>query len=160
MPENFEIRKMKNEDIDTVNMLVKNTIETAYCNVYPPEAIEYFRKHHTKEIINHDADNGYTVVAEYRGEIVGTGTLTGTNIRRVYINPDYQNKGIGKTIVKELEKKACAKKMTALDLSSSLLSREFWLAMGYSIKEETFLDVGNGQRLDYYEMGKRLDIQY
>ena len=74
---------------------------------------------------------GYIVIAESNGEILGTGTLLGTNVRRVYVNPSHQHEGIGKLIVAELERRALG---LNLDLAASLISRQFWESCGYQIQ--------------------------
>jgi N-acetylglutamate synthase-like GNAT family acetyltransferase len=95
-------------------------------------------------------------MAESDGLLSGTGTIIGTSIRRVFINPEYQHHGIGKIIANKLERKAKANGMAKLDLSASLKSRRFWEAMGFVATREFALPVANGQNLLFYEMTKTL----
>jgi GNAT superfamily N-acetyltransferase len=90
---------------------------------------------------------------------MGTGTLSGTNIRRVFVNPHHQQKGTGKLIVRELEKKALIAKITTLDLEASLVSRQFWESTGFVVQREDFVPVRNDQRLHFYRMTKTLDAR-
>jgi len=151
----IKIRKLNKKDLPLVYRLIQNTIDFSYSGVYPPEAIEFFKDYHNKENIIKDAAAGYTIVAERDGEILGTGTLLDTNIRRVYISPSYQHRGIGKLIVQELERKALLKKLSTLDLEGNIVSRQFWEAMGFTIREECFLMVKNNRKLHYYVMVKK-----
>ena len=78
------------------------------------------------------------------------------NVRRVYIDPQHQHRGIGQLIVKKLEQKAKSERLEKLDLSASLKSRRFWEAMGFVFVAEYFIPVANDKKLIYYEMAKTL----
>jgi GNAT superfamily N-acetyltransferase len=156
MIQNIKLRQMKITDLEPVYELVQKTIATSYADVYPPEAIEFFKNHHSKENILKDLERGYIVVAESGGLLLGTGTIIGTSIRRVFINPEYQHQGVGKIIANKLERKAKSAGLAKLDLSASLKSRRFWEAMGFVATGEFALPVANAKKLIFYEMIKTL----
>ena len=147
---------MKKSDLQSVYELVQKTIQVSYADVYPPEAIEFFKNYHNQDDILKDAVSGYSIVAESDGLILGTGTLLEMNVRRVYIDPQHQHRGIGQLIVKKLEQKAKSERLEKLDLSASLKSRRFWEAMGFVFVAEYFIPVANDKKLIYYEMAKTL----
>jgi len=155
MPD-IQVRQAEEEDLPSIYRLVQNVVAISYNEIYPVEAIEAFQNHHSEEQIRIDAISGYTVVAEYNSEIVGTGTLYETNIRRIYISPRHQRKGIGRLIVQELEKKALTEKLTTLDLGASLLSRQFWESLGFVVQKEDYVPVRNDQKLHYFLMVKTI----
>lgn len=157
MPQNTIIRRFNDDDLPSVYELVQNTIDFSYRPDYPEKVIEFFKEYHTRESILDDAKNGYTIVALQDGEIAGTGTLLGANIRRVFISPLYQRRGIGTLIADELEKKAAADNQSILDLSSALGSRTFWESRGFIIQEELFAPAGKDRIIHYYSMIKTLD---
>jgi GNAT superfamily N-acetyltransferase len=152
----IKVKEFDKQQIESLYGMVQSVIGISYPDVYPPEAVRYFKEHHTKEDILNDASAGYTLIADYGGEILGTGTLLDTNVRRVYINPIHQHQGIGKLIVTKLEKRALKNKIIALDLSASLISKRFWESLGYCINSEEFLPLENDQSLHYYKMVKIL----
>ena len=137
--------------------MIHTTIDISYPEAYPKGAIEFFKNYHSKEHIFNDAANGYTIVLESDGKIIGTGTLSGTNVRRVFIDPSYQRKGLGKLVMYELEKRALAKEITTLDLEASLVSKQFWDSLGYVTRKKDYIPVRNGQKLWYYKMVKELN---
>jgi N-acetylglutamate synthase-like GNAT family acetyltransferase len=152
-----QIRKFNEEDLQSLYRLIQNTIDISYHEAYPKEAIEFFREYHSKEQILNDTATGYTVIAEYNSEVLGTGTLFGTNIRRVFVNPLLQHRGIGKLIVQELERRASVEKIATIDLEASLVSRQFWESLGFVIQREDYVPVRKDQKLCYYKMIKTLD---
>jgi phosphoglycolate phosphatase len=150
------LRPMTKTDIDAVYDLVQTTINISYAQIYPREAIDFFEHHHSVENILKDLERGYIVVAELEGKIIGTGTLVGNSVRRVFVNPLNQGKGIGILVYKELERKAKADGFTQLTLDSSLKSRTFWASQGFVLVQEFAMPVDNGQNLIYFEMAKAL----
>ena len=153
---NIRLRKMKEADLQSVYELVQDSIQVSYAGVYPPEAIEFFKNYHSPENILKDLNQGYIIVVESGGQILGTGTLLGTNVCRVFISPQHQRQGIGKIVANKLERKARSEGLEKLDLSASLRSYRFWEAMGFISSGEFSLPVANDKKLIFYEMGKRL----
>ena len=151
------MREFREEDLPSVRRLILSTIDASYGGVYPDEAIEFFKDYHSEQRILDDATAGYTVVVEYGTVIVGTGTLSGTNIRRVFVDSLHQHRGTGKLIVRELTEKASIENSPALDLEASLVSVRFWESLGFVVRREDHIPVKNGQKLRYFKMVKTLD---
>jgi len=154
------MRKFEQKDIEPVYSLIVDTLDKSYAGVYPEEAIDFFKEYHNKDNILHDCDKGYTIVIEYYGRIVGTGTLTGTNIRRVFVDSNFQRHGLGLVITKELERKAFEQGIKVVDLSASLVAKKFYDRLGYNTVEEKNVDVGNNRKLHYFEMTKYISRKY
>jgi len=154
MQQQIRIRQFREEDLPAVHRLIIETINVSYHDVYPQEAIDFFKDYHDEKNILSEAAAGYTIVAEEKGAITGTGTLYGANIRRVFVSPRHQKRGIGELIARELLKKASEKNLTSLDLSASLVSRPFWEKLGFTVRGEYSLPVDNGRKLHFYEMVK------
>ena len=157
MIRNIKIREFRREDLEAVKKLIYKTIEVSYSDVYPEEAIEYFKGHHSEEHILSDARDGYAIILECNGKIIGTGTLLGTNIRCVFIDPSWQHKGFGKLVMHKLEERALAKGISILNLSASLVSKRFYDSLGYVTQKEDYIPVRNKQKLSYYTMVKKLN---
>jgi citrate lyase synthetase len=150
----IRIREFTGADAGQVFRLLQDTIEASYRGVYTEEGIKLFKDYHSLENIKTDAAAGYAVVAENNGEIIGTGTLTGSNVRRVYISPHNQHRGIGKLIAAELERKAAEENISTLDLSASPVSKRFWESVGYTLQEEKSIPLENNRELRYFYMKK------
>jgi N-acetylglutamate synthase-like GNAT family acetyltransferase len=153
---NLYLRDFRREDLSSVFRLVQHTIDSSYIKVYPPEAVLFFKQHHSNENIWKDAKDGGTLVWEQNGEILGTGTLLKAEIRRVFVNPPHQHRGVGKAIATELENRARLARIATLDLAASLVSRQFWESLGFDMIRPDHIPVGRGQQLHFYWMSKRL----
>jgi GNAT superfamily N-acetyltransferase len=123
---------------------------------YPREAICYFLAYHTKEQIL-EMQTWAALVLETDGRIVGTGTLLGSTIKRVFVHPSHQRRGYGALLMQALEWEALRRGVRKVDLSASLPSKRFYDLLGYTTECEAYIPVRNRERLDYYAMVKRLD---
>ena len=155
MSKEIQIREFNREDLDTIVTLINHAVDVSYKDVYPAGALSLYKEFHSRENILNDAENGYCVVAENGGQIVGTGTLLDDGIRRVYIDPSYQKNGIGTGIYRELEQKALQTGLSRLGLGASVIAREFWESVGFVFEEEIDIPAGDEQ-LKFYMMSKSL----
>ena len=156
MRQHIQIREFDEEDLSSVYNLIQNTIDISYYKVYSKEAIEFFKAHHSLEHILDDAVKGYTIIAELESELLGTATLFGSNIRRVFVSPRYQLNGVGELLVQVLEKEASCKQLTVVDLEASISSKSFWESLGFIVREKDHIPVRNNRKLRYYKMFKTL----
>jgi len=151
---NITIKQFRQKDLEPVKELVHRTIDICYSAAYPAEAIQYFKKFHSEENIMEDAINGYTVIMGLDGNIIGTGTIIDSHIKRVFVEPKFQKQGFGKMIMGHLEEKARDCGIKTIQLDSSNVSKKFYEDIGYITVKDTFITLENNQRLDYYEMEK------
>ena len=157
MPADTTIRRFHDDDLPNVYELVHRTIDISYPPDYSARVIELFKEFHSRENILEDTKSGCTLVALHEGEIVGTGTLLDAHIRRVFVNPSFQGRGIGTLIANELEKIASSNNETALNLAAALGSRNFWESCGFTVQEEIFAPARKDIVIHYYTMEKPLN---
>jgi GNAT superfamily N-acetyltransferase len=151
----LSIREFKSSDLPAIKAFVDQTIDVCYVGVYPREAVQFFKDWHSNDRILADAEEEYTVVLEQDGQVIGTGTVVGNEIKRVFVGPVFQKRGLGRLIMRALEEHAISTGIDVVKLDASLPSKKFYDSLGYVILEETFLEVENNKRLDYYRMEKR-----
>jgi len=79
----------------------------------------------------------HTIVAYEGSDVLGVGALDGTEIKRVFVSPPVQRRGIGSAIVAELGQEARRRGALVLELQASPSSESFYERHGYrSIREE------------------------
>lgn len=156
MAEKIIMRTAEPQDADSLKELINETIDTCYFRVYPQEAIDYFKDYHNLTNIVNDMLEGYCLILATGEELIGTGTLLGSNARRVFIKPGYQKMGLGKRIMHGLEEKAAEKGIQIIDLDASLVAYPFYRVLGYETQTEDVIPVRNGKGLRYYKMVKEL----
>jgi len=150
------IREFQRADLPALKALVHQTITMCYPGHYCAEAVRFFLDYHSEEAILRDARQGRTIVLDKAGRILGTGTLVGAEIKRVFVNPACQKQGWGLRIVQHLEETAAQAGVKMVKLDASLPSKTFYDRLGYATIEPVFLPVENGRRLDFFRMQKAL----
>ena len=150
------IRKFKSSDLDTVRGLIQNTIDVCYSDVYPKEAIRFYKDWHCDKNVLKDAKKGHMIVLERDSRIIGTGTFIGDEIKRVFVESAFQKHGIGNILMQKLEEKALSANIDIVKLDATLLSKKFYDSLGYITLKKTFVEIENNEKLYYYKMEKSL----
>lgn len=88
---------------------------------------------------------------EYKNEAV-------TRIHKIYLLPETQGKGIGRTIIDEIEKLACQNnsKLLSLNVNRFNPALSFYQKIGFEIVAEENIDIGNGYLMEDYRMEKKI----
>lgn len=145
----------KTEDLQVVYDVVQHTIKTIYPKYYPAEVVDFFCKLHNSDAIAKDIENGYVSVLKIDGNIVATGCFVDNHITRVYVLPEYQKKGYGTYIMKNIEA-SISEKYNKAYLDASLPAASLYEKLGFStIKHERY-PVEKGVVLAYEVMEKEL----
>jgi ribosomal protein S18 acetylase RimI-like enzyme len=149
-------RPFRDADLESVRALIHRTIDACYTGIYPPRAVEFFKEYHSGAKILERSRRGDLLVAEREGKLIGTGSIEGGEISGVFVDPAFQRGGIGARLVRALEGRAVEQGRAEVELSVSLPSRGFYERLGYRVVEKRSIDVGGGERLDYWQARKRL----
>ncbi|OPY34473.1 MAG: putative acyltransferase [Methanomassiliicoccales archaeon PtaU1.Bin124] len=99
------------------------------------------------------------LVAEVDGALVATGTLAGSEIKRVFVDPSHQGEGWGRTIMAHLEKEAKRIGLSTVELDASIPAKPFYDHLAY----ETVAEQERALRSDslrYYRMKRSLSASY
>jgi N-acetylglutamate synthase-like GNAT family acetyltransferase len=125
--------------------------------VFPSEYRQHWiDEHHSTEHIGTEASEGYTMIIECEGRIIGTGNLFHEQIQSVFIHPEYQRRGWGTELIHRLEEQARKEGVRTLRLSALTLSKRFFESLGYRIiSEEQFKD-DYLRHFKYYIMEKSI----
>lgn len=150
------LRMFEDTDLFAVKSLVHRTIAVCYPGHYCMEAVRFFGNYHGDAAILKDARQGCTLVLEKAGRVLGTGTLLGDEIKRVFVEPGLQKHGLGRLIMQRLETQAALLGVATIQLDASLPAKQFYDRLGYATVERASLEVENGRRLDYFKMRKTL----
>lgn len=143
----------KTEDLQSVYDVVQHTIKTIYPKYYPTEVVDFFCEHHSKDAIAKDIENGYVSVLKIDGNIVATGCFVDNHITRVYVLPEYQKRGYGTLIMKNIEAQIRENYNKAY-LDASLPAAALYEKLGFSTVKHERYPVENGVILAYEVMEK------
>lgn len=143
------------ENLHDIYNVVQRTIKTIYPKYYPAEVVDFFCEHHSVDAIWKDIENDCVSVLKTDDNIVATGCFVENHITRVYVLPEYQKKGYGTFIIKNMEEQI-AQKYDHVYLDASLPAAALYEKLGFStIKHEKY-PVENEVVLVYEIMEKKL----
>lgn len=158
-------RRMKNEDLDLemqlrkaecpakVAEIVGRTIRAIYPHYYPSGAVQFFLDLHNEQRIREAFFGEEIYLAVVQGEIVGTGSVRGNEICRLFILPEYQAQGYGSRLMDMLEDIVFGRYKT-VHIDASFPAESMYLGRGYRIKTYEKIETENGDYLCYHTMEK------
>lgn len=122
------------------------------CNVdYNSKQIDAWTSNINKIKWDEMFSNHYTLLAMYKNNVIGFGDISNDGyLNMLYVNPDFQNKGIATFICEELEK--YVKKDIVVDVS--VTAKSFFLKRGYEIIKQQRV-IRKGVELTNFKMIKR-----
>jgi len=145
-------RTFEKGDLAAIRKLICDTIDHSYTGAYPASAISFFKEYHKVNSILDDSRKGLTIVIEIDGRIVATGTLLGDEIKRMFVSPGMQGKGLGRGLMDVLLQRAREKGLQRIFLDSSVVSHGFYKEYGFQQVREDYIVLDDGSHLDYARM--------
>lgn len=149
------IKKAEANDFDIVKNITAETIRTIYPRYYPCGAVDFFLNHHNDENIMHDIKSGFVYLLEENKSAVGTVTLKKNEICRLFVLPQYQKMGYGRTLLDFAEDKIL-KNHNEILIDASLPAKKIYLKRGYIETNYNTIITENSDFLCYDEMKKIL----
>ncbi|MBW2972799.1 GNAT family N-acetyltransferase [Candidatus Woesearchaeota archaeon] len=145
------IRIATAEDLPLCKKLMHLTVGETNAKYYPPNIIHAWQNH----AFQHEMKEEDVLIYEENNVILGFGVVEGSHIRRVYIHPDFQRKGVGKNIVKNLEEIAKERGFESCTLNSSSNALDFYKSLGYKDNGKKVIEQ-DGLTVTFTKMKKTL----
>lgn len=133
----FKVDKYKEENLNEIINLFSETIKNINKRDYSTKQVEVWgSKDVNKKAWNESFLKNKTIVVNIGNKIVGFGDLDKNYLDRLYVHKEYQNRGIGKIIVKNLEDYARKEKREEIETHASITAVPFFKSLGYKIIKE------------------------
>jgi len=154
----ISVRKANPEDAEAICHVHVASVRTLYVNDYTPDQIEAWVGKLTPEGHRNAIEKMGEImfVAANRGTITGFSSLFENEVRAVYVHPDYVRQGVGKLLLKAVEKEAVSQHIEKLQLSALTNAQSFYQACGYKVVEHSFHTLGSGVQVPCVYMEKSL----
>jgi ribosomal protein S18 acetylase RimI-like enzyme len=91
-------------------------------------------------------------------ESVNLGELSELKINKLYVLPSFQGKGAGRALINKAIERAKANQASSifLQVNKANEAKNFYLKLGFEIREEAVFDIGHGFIMDDYIMALAL----
>lgn len=153
----MEIIKAETKEFNAVKEITQNTISVIYPHYYPKGAVDFFLKHHSDDKIMQDILQGNVYILSVGEMTIGTLTINGNEINRLFVLPEYQGRGYGSALLDFAENKI-ADNYDEITLSASLPAKGLYRKRGYIETDFDAILTDNGDLLCYDTMIKRTDL--
>lgn len=152
----MRISKAELNEFNFVKEITQTTINVIYPRYYPSGAVDFFLQHHTDERIIDDIKAGKVYILQLdNDEYVGTVTVDGNEIKRLFVLPEYQHNGYGRALMDHAEI-VIAQEYHEIVLDASLPAKNIYRKRGYVETQYHTIIAENGDFLCYDEMRKEV----
>jgi N-acetylglutamate synthase-like GNAT family acetyltransferase len=127
----MRIRKFRKEDAKKASRLIRQAQLITLKDYYPRKIIDWFCKINTPSKIIAKSKKIELFVAVEGDKILGINGLKEDQVKKFYVNPAYQGRGVGRKLIKNIENTARKRKIRKLVVRSSLYAEGFYKKMGF-----------------------------
>ena len=150
----MKIVQAAKDHFEAVQQITQETIRTVYPAYYPAGAVEFFCRHHSDEHIQADIASGKTYLLREDEVIAGTVTISGNEINRLFVLPQYQRRGYGRALL-DFAEQTILSRYDTVRLDASFPAKQIYRKRGYRETEYHIIRTENGDCLCYDVMELR-----
>ncbi|WP_247894037.1 GNAT family N-acetyltransferase [Azospirillum endophyticum] len=132
------VRLAHRDDAASISRLVISSLRETNAKDYSEAVIRRVERNFGPEAVLEFIDRRLVFVAVIGVEIVGTASLDGHVVRTVFIDPACQNRGIGRSLMAEIERVAIRKGVTTLTVPSSVTAEPFYAKLGFTAVRDAY----------------------
>ena len=161
------LRKAKEEDISTISDLAEQIWPQTYSAYISAAQLRFMldKMYNQAELLDQLQSGHVFLIASENGKNVGFAGFSvtdpqknGYKLHKLYVLAEMHGKGVGKTLINEVINLAMHEggKTLQLNVNRNNNAKDFYLKVGFNIKETVDLDIGNGFFMNDYVMEKIL----
>jgi len=155
----MQIIDFRDEFAEKSAELAAEAINDSFSRVYPPEVCDFYKSINTAEQLKRQSRKFLIRVLLREQNIDGMVGLKGNSLAKLYVRPQYQNLGLGKLLISNIEDFAASKGINELILEDVVPNVEgFYRKLGY-YGYPGYKDV-RGLKVPIIRMSKRLSGFY
>lgn len=151
----MNIRIANEFDFESVKRITQTTIKAVYPKYYPSGAVQFFCDHHSDEKILEDIKANRVYLIENEENEVGTVTICGNEINRLFVLTKYQHMGYGRALM-DFAEKMISKETDTVVLDASLPAKKIYLLRGYKETAYNIIKTDNGDYLCFDVMERHI----
>ena len=145
------IELMKEQDIIETQKMIERTLRISFPKFYPQGSIDYVVEYLNIERLKRRMTTSHFFIVKIDNKIVGCGGIApyfGSDdesiLLSIFVDPDYQGKGVGRKIVETLENDEYGKRAKRIEVPASMVGIPFYKKLGYEHKNgELVFDDGH-----------------
>ena len=152
----MKIRRFKPSDAAEMARMHRSTIREINSSDYSKKQVAAWSGRSTAKRFRKSMKQRIRFVAIGKNKIIGFGDFTKDGeINGLYVHPKYIGKGVGKKLLRKMEKTALELGIAKFTVKSSLTAKDFYKSRGYKLLKKTVFR-RKGLHLQVYNMEKAL----
>ncbi len=161
------LRKASEEDINVIRDIANSTWYNTYADYLSAEQIEYMlKKMYDEEVLLEQFKQGHVFLIAteqnkdlgYAGFSILDPESSSYKLHKLYVLPEVHGRGVGKLLINEVMNivSNLGGKSIELNVNRNNKAADFYKTVGFEIKENVNLDIGEGFFMEDYVMEKFL----
>lgn len=134
----YLIRAARREDADTISRVIISALRETNARDYSEAVIARVELSFSLAAVLDLIERRLVFVAATGDDIVGTASLDGRIVRTVFVKPEYQNRGVGRALMTEVERVAIEKGVSVLEVPSSVTAEPFYAKLGFNAVGDSY----------------------
>ena len=134
----YLIRNAMSEDAPAISRTIIKSLRKSNAQDYSSDIIDQVAQSFSPAAILHLLTQRQVLVAVVDNHIVATASLDQDVVRSVFVDPNYQGKGIGRRLMERIQSIAMNAGLTLLRVPSSITAEGFYASLGYKKVRDEF----------------------
>lgn len=126
-----DIRPYQSSDAEAASEIIRTTMRRSNAADYPADRLQLLIDYFSPEKVQQINEGRVCLVAEVDGELIATGAVEADELVTFFVLPEHQGKGIGTSLLMQLERIALARGVGQLRVDASLTGAPFYTRHGY-----------------------------
>jgi predicted N-acetyltransferase YhbS len=134
----YLIRPARREDAEGISRVVISALRETNARDYPEAVIARVEQSFSPAAVLGLLERRLVFVAAADDDIVGTASLDGRVVRTVFVKPECQNRGIGRALMRHVERTAIERGVAVLAVPSSVTAEPFYARLGFNAVRDSY----------------------
>jgi N-acetylglutamate synthase-like GNAT family acetyltransferase len=134
----WAIRPAQESDADNISAVILRALRETNAKDYASEIIARVERSFNPDAVRQLMGARTVFVATIASRVVGTASLDGSVVRSVFVAPDVQAHGIGKSLMTEIERAARERNISMLTVPSSVTAEAFYARLGFKAVRDSY----------------------
>ncbi|MBV4484555.1 GNAT family N-acetyltransferase [Pseudomonas sp. SWRI153] len=135
----IKIRNATTADAPAISGTIIKTLRESNARDYPTEVIDQVVENFSPSAVLPLLTVRLVLVATIDSQVVATASLDKDVVRSVFVEPDYQGKGVGRQLMESIQSIAVDAGFNLLRVPSSITAEGFYASLGFSKVRDEYL---------------------
>lgn len=134
----YLIRSAERKDAEGISRVIISALRETNAKDYSEAVVARVEESFSPTAIVNLLERRRVFVAASHDEIIGTASLDRNVVRTVFVKPDCQNSGIGRALMREVERVAMEQGIDTLLVPSSITAESFYAKLGFHAVRDSY----------------------